>query len=375
MSLIKKEEIRIVQSAERAAKYMQEECEESIGYGTMPWAGLIGRLARLGNNITYRVFRKAPIGRVVSASSVASAIEFNIELYKKTKNKVYLNQAISGASWLMQNQNKSGFWVFRTFERKRRRIQTVDSTMGALALLSLYKITKDQKLLSTSKKWLEYITNNGLIKKNNHTYCMYYLDGDMEDLQVTNVSCCIVHLLSEFYSVSKEEKYKEIANKLIPFIKSMQLPSGEFKYSSRRDHYQGPQYNAFQILFLLSYYTITKDEDLKNILITTKKYLESSVNVDGSIHFGPVKYAFNTSNRKLYYHSAVVAAALSEFRDQVGNVNDRKILDCISFALLGQRADGSFSFGQKALFGFLDDIVPYPRYIGYTSRLLLKCIN
>ena len=377
MSLIENKELktRIIESSESAAKYMRKESKESIGYGTMPWAGLIGRIARLGNNITYRISRRAPIGRVVSASSVASMIEFNIEMYKKTKDKEYLNQAIDGSNWLIQNQNKAGFWVFTTFERKRRRVQTVDSTMGALALISLYKVTGNSKLLLISKRWLEYIINNGLIKKKDHTYCMYYLDGDMEDLEVTNVACCIVHLMSEFYKVSNEGKYKKIADNLIPFIKSMQLSSGEFRYSSKRDHYQGPQYNAFQLIFLLSYYEITKDKDLKNILEATKNYLESSVNKDGSVQFGPVKYAFNTSNRKLYYHSAAVAAALSEYKYQIGNVNERKILDSISFALLGQRIDGSFSFGQNALFGLIDDIVPYPRYIGYTSRLLLKCIN
>ena len=117
MSLVERREInnQIIQSAEHAAKYMRKECEGSIGYGTMPWAGVIGRFERLGNNITYRVFHKVPIGRVVSASSVASAIEFNVELYKKTKNKEYLDLAISGSNWLIQNQNEDGFWVFNTF--------------------------------------------------------------------------------------------------------------------------------------------------------------------------------------------------------------------------------------------------------------------
>ena len=164
--LLKKSlEKRVILSSLSTWSYL-DNADDFIGYGNQPWAGAIGRVYRFLNNISYLINKKTPIGNTISASSCASFIELLISLYLVTEKEYFRNRAIEGANWLIENQNPKGYWEFRTFEEKSIRIQTVDSTAGAKALLRLYELHPNETYLNSSNKWARFLIENGMRQLN-----------------------------------------------------------------------------------------------------------------------------------------------------------------------------------------------------------------
>ena len=364
---------QVLSSALKSANYINKNSLDCPGYGPQPFASFIGRFSRLGNNLLYSFNSKSRIGSVISASSCASAIDLNLGLYTIGLGKKFLTLSEKGGKWLLDKQEEEGFWHFKKFEGKGNRIQTVDSSHGAISLLGLFRITGNKKYLLSALNFSDYIYNNGRAEYDNgKIYYRYYLDGEYADLRVTNISCLLISLFTESYKATKETKYLSWASELIPFIEKMSLASGELRYSSIRKQYQGPQYNAFQLIFLSNYYSITKDTKIKKIMEGIKNYICNSVNGNGSIDYGNIGWGYNAKGRLVYYHSFAVSKALRVFDQLFDKNHNLEIYKTTMFGLTHQKLDGSYPFGKNALFGVIDDVVPYPRYIGYCANLSLS---
>jgi len=356
-----------------AANYINSESSECPGYGPQPYASFLGRVSLLVNNFSCLLKSKNRLGSLNSASSCASAIDLNISLYNLTNNKENLIYAEKGVNWLLNNQKEGGFWFFNKFEGKGVRIQTVDNAHGALSLLRFFRLTKQKKVLRSALSFCEYIRNEGRVEYGNRkVFYKYYLDGEYENLRVTNISCLLISLFTEAYRLTKKEKYIDWANELVPFIKEMQRPDGELCYSSNREQYQGPQYNAFQFIFLSSYYNITRNKIIDRVMRRMSSYLINSVNDDGSIKYGNIGWGYNSDGRSAYYHSFAVSKAIRISDQLFGTSNNKHIFQTTMFGLRSFNTEGSYPYGKATLFGLIDDIVPYPRYIGYCGNLALS---
>jgi hypothetical protein len=162
---------------------------------------------------------------------------------------------------------------------------------------------------------------------------------------------------------------------MLAFLKSVQLPNGEFPYSlmnangegRERIHYECFQYHAFQLQDLAIYYQITNDASVLPMITKIAQFLESGVNADGSTQFDCQEH-----NVEMPYSTAAIAAALGFAR----RIGAHDALDAENrayrFVLSLQHRDGGFHH-TKGNYGFLADLRYYPRPLTMLLyHLLLK---
>ena len=241
----------------------------------------------------------------------------------------------------------------------------MDGDTAALALFKGYVLLNNRDYLDAALKWCDYIlTKKGYtITPKGGLSFNYFINGGKTEF-IPNATTITLRALGNAYQVTQDEKYLKLIPKAIKFLNESQLPSGELRYNIYKTHYRCPQYNAFEFIDLYDYYKATNDEAVIKIMKKLIEYLIPKVNDDGSVPFG----CFH-ERPLIYYHSAVVGAALANGYELNGKKICLKNADkCMKFVMSHQNEDGTISYGRKALLKIFNDNVLYPRltaYIGY----------
>jgi len=129
-----------------------------------------------------------------------------IKIFKETRNKLFLKAAIKAADWICEQQEKDGSWKKNTFYN----IPHTYYSRVSLALLKLWKITKNRKYKNSAVKQLNWAVGqqleNGWFKN-----CSFFNDNK----PVLHTIAYTIEGLLESGIILNEKKYILAAKKSI----------------------------------------------------------------------------------------------------------------------------------------------------------------
>lgn len=210
------------------------------------------------------------------------------DIYKATRNKIYLESMIKAANFLVKHQEKDGYWKKYSYDGKPH---SYDSRV-ALSLLKTYMETKDKKFLSAARNNLEWVislqSGNGWFDKAELPY-----PNPTEPYSHTLAYVIEGLLLSGI--LFKENKYinfaKKTADKIMNYYQQNKYLPGTFDNSWKSsDNYSCLTGNAQVSGIWLRLYYLTKDKKyysaakrLNYSLKNTQNNQRNDLNIRGGI--------------------------------------------------------------------------------------------
>lgn len=293
-------------------------------------------------------------------------IRANLTLFELTGDSKYLGFADECADNLIKIQPTNGAWLHPPIWERRGFISTVEGVWGSLGLTAAYRKTGKQTYLDSALKWYEFQINSiGFQPVEGGLAANYYSHSSYT---VPNVTAMLLLLMAELYEITQDKRYVEYAGRMIQFLASSQLESGELPYVFPTwPHFMCYQYNSFQLLDLASYYDIMRDGQILPLIEKLASYLSGGLTERGSC-----KYNCFNENPEVNYWTIALATALYKAY-QMGLGEYEAISSKAYYRVLSrQRSDGGFDFSDKN-YKFLHDSRSYPRYLAMIlSHLSLR---
>lgn len=298
----------------------------------------------------------------------------NLKLYELTGDESYLSTAYTCGSEVLHRQTKEGYWEFPKTEWKGR-IATVEGCFGALALIWCFDKTNEGAYLEGAEKWYDFlIEKTGFERYDGESLCINYFAGIPRGL-VPNNATLALWFFAELMKASGDGKYTEYARPLVNFLSKVQLDSGELPYQlpgpsvRGRKHYLCYQYNAFQLMDLVYYLSISGDRTVEPVIEGLGRFLSGALSGQGF-----VKKDCETERPVVLYYTAAVAAALLE----VSNIGLGDYVEesenAYGYLLSRQRRDGGFDYSYGD-YGMLSDKRSYPKQLCMIiDHLLRPCL-
>ncbi|MGB3940180.1 MAG: hypothetical protein WBK96_01645 [Candidatus Manganitrophaceae bacterium] len=285
-------------------------------------------------------------------------VQCNWSLFEKYRDEHYKNVALSCTDYLLKIQLDDGSFEYPLRERKHLKA-TVEGNWGAIAFLESYRRTGAKKFLDAASKWHGFLINKIGFQEYRGTLAINYFNQPRGN--VPNNTAEVLWLLAEFYDITGDRNYLQYTDRMIEFLKQVQLPTGELPYvvespyEGRRDHYLCYQYNAFQFVKLVRYYDLTKNEKIFAVLRLLAEYLSTGISKQGYC-----KVDCFRSFPQVYYYTAILAQALLK-ADQIGlGPYDALALGLYRHLLSRQLPNGGFIFSSRD-YRVLSDRRSYPR--------------
>jgi hypothetical protein len=284
-----------------------------------------------------------------------------------------LDMAIQTADYLRTSQMPEGYWEYPNPEWKDR-IATVEGNYAAIGLLLVEERTRGGRFLDGAKRWYDYTVDGIGFQHLERTLAINYF-GNLPGNRIPNNSASTVRVYAMLADATGDDSYLEFCGPMVAFMASVQTSAGELPYAATgvtggdRPHFLCYQYNAFQFLNIVDYWTLTKDPAAEPLLTGLVEFLRTGQNPDGSS-----RYDCTNPRPEVVYYTGALAAALAtathlgmgDHRDAVRLATDR--------LLSHQRMDGGFpySFGN---YGYLSDTRSYPRYLSMILTHLAMLIG
>ena len=286
--------------------------------------------------------------------------------YHKLSGDQHAFKALTNAAdYLVSKQLPSGVWEHPPLRERRGFVSAVESIWACLGLAAAYETTQRPEYLSYLQKGFQGIVDTiGFQPVKDGLAVNYYAHSQHA---VPNVTTMYLWLVAIIHKITGESRVIENVGQLIRFLEFSQLETGELSYVYESSpHFQCFQYNSFQFIDLANFYIITKNEQMRPILVRMAKFLSTGVNSrDGS------RYSCFRENPEVnYWTSALAAALMIATKLDLGNYAD--ISDRLFRHLLGkQRPDGSFWFSERN-YVFLSDRRSYARQQAMILSMLLQ---
>lgn len=303
----------------------------------------------------------------------------NWQIFDFTGDDVAQQIALACSDNVVEMQKPEGYWEYPNPEWKDR-VATVEGCFAALGLLESYARSSDEKYLQAALQWFDYLgTDIGFRQQEqgNMWAINYFAHRSRDAGGVPNNSTLLLWFLARLYEVTNDPSYLESCEKMVAWLKHVQLPSGELPYALGRTpdkdktHFLCFQYNAFEFMDLVHYYKITKHESIWPVIESLSRFLSSGLTIDGQARFD-----CNHENPDVPYYGIAIARALSQATDL--ELGDYRAIAKTGFAhaLTCQREDGGLRYHSQRNYGFLADRRSYPRYLSMIlHHLLLECDN
>lgn len=294
----------------------------------------------------------------------------NWRLFVHTGEQHYANIAEQCSLQMITHQRSDGAWEYPNHEWKGR-IATAEGTWAALGLLESYQQTKDTRFLESALRWYQFLCESiGFHRVGNQLAVNYFSHSTAE--RVPNNTAFVLRFLAELHQATGDDKYLQPSEELLNFLHAAQQPSGEFPYTVEqttptplRLHFQCYQYHAFQCLDLLRYYEISRNINVVPLITQAATFLSHSLAPDGHVF-----YECDQTSRRVTYHTAAVAAALSQI-EVLGELQYRTLAQrAYTYIHAQQHEDGSFSHSAND-YHLLGDSRSYPRYLSMILYHLL----
>lgn len=267
--------------------------------------------------------------------------------------------AVQCARAVRAKQLDEGYWEYPNPEW-RGRIATVEGNYGAVALLLANQVQPDPDLLAGAVAWHDYVVHKIGFQAYGNSIAVNYF-GNIAGGRIPNNSASTIRAFAMLAQASGDDRYLETCPGMIRYMAEAQLDSGELPYATigvtakDRIHFLCYQYNAFQFLNIASYYELTRDPEVLDILQGVASYLSASI-----LPSGASRYDCRQADPEVIYYTAAAGAALSE-ATAMGLGDYRELADRAFLRVLSQqRDDGSFPYSLRN-YRVLSDRRSYPR--------------
>lgn len=233
-----------------------------------------------------------------------------LNLYRKTKNELYLQKAISCANRIINLQDENGSWPFPVKFRNNPANQyyACETLFSALILPDLYIKTKDKRYLDSAMRAKKFLFNqNGLQRLNEDEYCLWYSSTDK--IHIPNLGSFAGNFFSKLYQITGEDEDLKLArafanfcirsletNGRMPYYKPphnkelLDLQSYAYDLSSHRvssieqlsDVYS-TSYHALSTFEIDSVYGRIKEDYFRDFVLKSIKFLSTLQGRNGSL--------------------------------------------------------------------------------------------
>lgn len=291
-------------------------------------------------------------------------IKSNLLLAELTNQDSYLDFVTHCADYMVESQPENGAWLHPPIWGRRGFISTVEGAWASLGLTAAYRKTGKQTYLDAALKWYDFQINGiGFQPVQDGLAANYYSHSKS---RVPNVSTMVIWLTGELAQLTGDQQYLQYTDRMLQFIESSQLESGELPYSlGPQPHFMCYQYNSFQFIDLANYYYLTGDTHALSIMAKLVEFLATGLTERGSSRYNCFK-----ETPEVNYWTAALATALRYGYDL--RLGDYLTLSERAYHyLLGrQRRDGGFDFSDYT-YKLLRDACSYPRYLSMILNHLL----
>jgi len=280
----------------------------------------------------------------------------------KDQVSVAAELALAASDYVLAAQEPEGYWRYPNPEW-RTRIATVEGCFASIGLLESYLHTRRDAYHQAAQRWYRYVLEETGFQRTSSGLAVNYFAG-RAGRRVPNNSALLLRLLAKLKETTGDDRSLEKAAPLISWLRDVQLESGELPYAvggapggaGDRVHFLCYQYNAFEFMDLATYYRLTGDACLLDILRPLARYLAG-----GLTPAGFAKYDCHHDTPEVAYYTLAVAQALSQ-ATQLGMGDFDPLVDRAYRQVLDkQRADGRFAYYSRANYGVLSDRRSYPR--------------
>ena len=299
----------------------------------------------------------------------------NWQLFDLTGDENAKATALACSDNIVERQMPEGYWEYPNPEWKSR-IATVEGCFAALGLLDSYSRFPEDKYLQSAIRWFDYLISEiGFRLQEDETMWAinYFAHRPGKGGGVPNNSTLLLWFLARLYEVTGDAKFLEPCEKMVAWLKHVQLSSGELPYAlgktadQDKTHFLCFQYNAFEFMDLAYYHRITGDQEIWPLLPRLAKFLASGLTDQGIARFDCLHETPNVP-----YYTIAIARALSVAADlQLGDYRAKSELG-FRQVLAQQRSNGSFSYHSRKNYGCLTDRRSYPRYLSMILCHLLQ---
>ena len=285
----------------------------------------------------------------------------NSKMYDIYGDDKYLNNIKLTADRIIENQSDDGSWQYPLPEWKGK-IATVEGNYGARALIESFRKLKDERYLAGALKWHEFLYSKTGFLAYKDSLTVNYFAG-ISGRFVPNNATLTLAFLSELYRETGNLKHLKYAEEMIRFLQYAQKKSGELPYAFEtpdtpgREHFLCFQYNSFQLMDLATFYGITQNSDVYDIMKGLARFISTGVEKDGHSRYN----CFKSTPVVPYYAAAIAAALLTA--DNIGLGDYTELSErAYSFLLKSQNKRGGFYY-SKNNYKILKDRRSYPRYL------------
>ena len=291
-------------------------------------------------------------------------------LYQVEKNNLFIKMAQDSANWIIKIFEKYGVIIqgldFENESRKKLSY-TFDTAVCAKGLLDCFNLTKDEKLLETSKKLIQWI-EKGL---DNEGKIFPYFDLKSNEFKETNEvwykkwGCLHIKTSIPFvqlYKITKDNSYLDSANKICNNFSKFQNSDGSISLNEKNSIIN-LHTMSYALEGLLFNFSITKN---KKYFVSIEKALDwvvSNIKEDGSISLW-----FNAKYKSKAVYPVAQIIRLMILMDKFQNNNKylEKILKLNTFMISLQAKDSN----KKINGGFYEEY--FKTLLGWKKRKKLN---
>ncbi len=236
-----------------------------------------------------------------------------------------LNAAVLGGNYLINVTNTDGSFIYNynaSSNTKSTSYNILRHAGTTYAMLQLYDVTKDQKLLQAAQKTIDFLVQN--IKPFQNMSCIVYDD----EIKLGGNALAII-ALAEYTQVTKDTSYVSTMQDLAKYIEYSQKPNGEFiskrYYSTGEiDDFVSEYYPGEALLSLIRLHAIDADETWINITENGAQYLitirDGNLDTNNLIHDHWLLMALNELYRirpqVLYFNQSMRIAESIMFKQR-----------------------------------------------------------
>lgn len=321
------------------------------------------------NNILFSFIKKE---KILEPKTLLNFIEGYIYLYKKTKEKKYLNKAEKLAEILIKKSkyiNQSPTWghsfsydmtipkKFFYHKFKEGEFSLIISSLVCHCFLDLFEITKNKKYLIICEKFSNLLGNNTYYSKKDKI-CFWYIQSTKK-LCINNANIYTASFLERLSKI-KQNKKSELAKKSIDYILEDQNKDGSWYYFGFPDNEKIKKidnYHTGFVLFALRlYYDLTKNKKCLDSLKKGLLFYSKMFSKNGSPFFTTKnKYPFDMHNAAL----GIIVFSQNQDIYKKGKIISKKILD---WSLKEMYSEKGYFYFRKYKNGYIDKI-PYMRWV------------
>jgi len=244
-----------------------------------------------------------------------------LQLYKKSKDKKYLDKAEHCLTWLDANSNNKysgkcwGYnfdWENRMFFLPKGEPCIVVTVYVGMAFLEFYEITKKRKYLEIAKSISQFILKDLYMYKSKEGYCLSYTPFDKT--RVYNASILGGTILAHLYKYTKDNSLKKISRELVRYVVNNQNLQGYWTYGDTRSMVDN-FHTGFVLDSIAEYIRYTGDKSFEKQLKKGLEYYKKNLFTSEGIP----KY-YNNSVYPIDIHaSAQAIITFSKFDKEFAN--------------------------------------------------------